>query len=196
MAKDNRRAAKLWKRLVQSYGARFSDTYGEEPNELWATAIADLSDEQIAYGIRAVQRETPIHPPTLGQFVKACNEMPSPRASSDSGPSLQEQLTAYVVITRPSMDRAQRAAPWTFVYREWLDPEKPKYQQRCAECSGVLIPAVGPHEGFQVTVLDMLGNKSGHARALRSFKPGPPPTAIQSEVYRDGVRKSYEEMRS
>ncbi len=169
MATD-RRAAKVWKRFLESYGAKWSEAYGPKPLDLWTESIDDLTDGQISYGIRKVIRDTPIFPPTLGQFVQACNDMPVPKV--ESGPSLQEQLVAYVVLKHPNMPRRQMAAPWTYLYREWVDGSKPKHLQRCAECSGVLIPAADSAEGFREMVIDMMGDQELHPRVLKSFKPG------------------------
>lgn len=174
----DKRAERVWVRLVQSYGSRVAESYGREMPKPWFEAIADLTDDQVAYGLRKVIRDTPIHPPTVGQFVAACVDMPQP--VSDSGPSLQAVLSAYVMLTRYPISRdskftadqmRQSSAPWTFLYREWSDQERPKHLQRCAECTGVLVPAAGALPGFRVQVVDMLADQSGHRRALESFKP-------------------------
>lgn len=174
------RASRVWKRMLQIYGARFTESYGEKPTEPWIAAIDDLTDQQIAFGIRQVMRDTPIHPPTLGQFAKACNDMPV--AQANKGPSLQEQLCAYVMVKHfrspplspgPNDRQKQVAMPWTYLYREWIDPDRPKHLQRCAECVGVLIPAFGDQPEYRVMVIDMLADTENHQRAMRSFQPGP-----------------------
>lgn len=176
MASD-RRATKVWKRLVQSYGPRFVEAYGKDPNELWLAAIQDLSDEQIAHGIRQVQRDTPIHPPTLGQFAKACNDMPVPQ-NAEGGPSIQEQLCEYTMLKYFSVARdskfspdqmRQTSQPWTYLYREWFDATRAKGRERCAECTGVLIPACGGLEGFRVNAADMLADADLHRRVMQRF---------------------------
>ena len=184
MATD-KRAQRVWLRLIQAYGSRVAESYGEEMPRPWADAVEDLSDDQIAYGLRKVVRDTPIHPPTLGQFVAACVDMP--QAHTDQGPSIQSQLCAYVMMTQFPIHRdskftpdqmRQSAEPWTYLYREWIDENRPKHLQKCAECTGVLIPSAGDLPGFRVTVAEMLADKAGHAKALRSFEPGPrPPSA-------------------
>jgi hypothetical protein len=114
-------------------------------------------------------RDSPIHPPTLPQFVAACADMPVPKTEV-SGISIQEQLVAYVTLNcHPSIE--QMAKPWTYQYRTWDDPERPKQHQSCAECTGVIVPAVGDRESICVTVISMLGDQEGHARALASFRP-------------------------
>lgn len=165
MATD-KRAKRIWLRLIQAYGSRVAESYGEDMPRPWIDAVADLTDEQIAYGLRKVTRDTPIHPPTLGQFVACCVDFP--QASGDDGPTIQAQLCAYVMRTRYPTDRdskftpdqmRQSSQPWTYLYREWTDDSRPKHAQRCAECTGVMVPAAGALEGFLVMVSDMLGSR-------------------------------------
>jgi hypothetical protein len=183
MRKPDRRMTQVWKRLAQAYGARLADTHGTEMPDSWVEALDVFTDEQLAYGVRHVIRESVNHPPTLGLLLKGCAEMPMAQMAR-GGPSLQEQLCAYVMLTRfpsrldktftPDQSR-QTALPWTYLYRDWVDPERPKGVQRCQECTGVLVPAAGALEGFRVNVMDMLADTEGHQRAMRSFKPGPLP---------------------
>jgi hypothetical protein len=167
-----RREKRVWERLIQSYGSRVAEAYGPEMPKPWSDAIADLTDEQIAYGLRKVNRDTPIYPPTLGQFVAACIDMPS--AAIITGPSVQSILSAYAVLTVGArLHLMQFSFPWTYLYREWIDEEKPKHAQRQAECVGLLIPAWGSeHPEYRIMVIDMLADSDGHARAVESFKPG------------------------
>ncbi len=62
------RSERVWKRLLQAYGARFTDSFGLKPSEPWIAAIEDLTNDQISFGIRACLRLEPVHPPTLGVF--------------------------------------------------------------------------------------------------------------------------------
>lgn len=155
-------AKRVWERLIQSYGSRMADSYGFEMPKSWADAIEDLTDQQITYGLRKVMRDTPIHPPTLGQFVAACVDMP--QGASDSGPTIQARLVAHVMSknfpihrdTKFTPDQMRQASlPWTFLYREWVDEARPKGSQRCAECLGVLVPAAGELAGFRVNVSEI-----------------------------------------
>lgn len=176
----DRRARLVWERLVQAYGSRVAESFGPTIPQPWAEAVDDLTDEQIKFGLRHVVRDSPIHPPSLGQFIKACMDLPIAR--SDKGPSLQEQLAAYASLLIHGKepirdpDRAKQfMLPWTYLYRQWTDSEKPKPIQNCAECVGVMIPAVGEQPEIRIMVIDMLANSMLHQKALRSFEPGPPP---------------------
>jgi hypothetical protein len=198
MGTDNR-SERVWLRLVQAYGSRVADSYGPKMPKPWADAVDDLTDEQIAYGLRKVIRDTPIHPPTLGQFVAACADMPL--AQADQGASIQAQLCAYVMLTRFPSDKdskftqdqvRQSSAPWNYQYREWVDDSKPKHSQNCAECTGVLVPAAGALSGFRVSVIDMLADSAGHAKAMRSFKPGTRP--VSADDWLVAQRRAAERM--
>lgn len=179
----NKRADRVWRRLIEAYGSRVAENYGRDIPKSWSDAIEDLTDEQVIYGLRKVVRDTPIHPPSLGQFVAACVDMP--QAHTDNGPGVQAQLCAYVMLKHfptnrdskftPDQSR-QSGLPWSYLYREWIDENRPKHMQKCAECTGVLVPAAGDLAGFRVNVSEMLADKEGHAKALRSFQPGARPT--------------------
>ena len=193
-ASMDKRAERVWLRLIQAYGSRVAESYGPTMPKIWTDAVEELSDDQIVYGLRKVVRDTPIHPPTLGQFVAACVDMP--QVHTDSGPTIQAQLSAYVMLEHFPKHRdgkftpdqtSQASQPWTYLYREWIDENRPKHMQKCAECTGVLIPAAGDLAGFRVSVADMLADKAGHARAMRSFEPGPRPTRDQRSNWLDAT---------
>ena len=181
MAAKNKRADRVWDRLIQSYGTRVAEAYGANMPKPWVDAVDDFSDEQIAYGLKAVTRASPIHPPTLGQFQQCCSNMPV--ATENAGPSLQEQLCAYATLqlfTR--LKPIEFSRPWTYIYREWWDATRPKGFERCAECRGIVIDLDnGTRLGFSVDA--MQADTQGHQRALRSFRPGPRPTQAQMDTF-------------
>lgn len=191
----SKRADRVWKRLVESYGSRVAENYGRDIPKPWIDAIEDLTDEQVAYGLRKVIRDTPIHPPALGQFVAACVDMP--QANSDTGPSIQAQLCAYATLNlHTRLHPKQFALPWTYLYREWIDENRPKHMQKCAECTGVLIPQWDEeHPAFRFTVADMLADKAGHAKALKSFEPGPLPSAEKRRSWMDASAEYAQKLR-
>lgn len=184
----NKRAERVWDRLIQSYGTRVTDMYGIAMPKPWVDAVDDLSDEQVAYGLRMVLRESPIHPPALGQFMQCCANMPL--AQRNEGPTIQAQLCEYsaqhVHDKAGPMDRMtlwEYSRPWTYVYREWRDETRPKGMEKCAECIGIVIElANGKRIGWSVAA--MLADAAGHAKAMKAFRPGPKPTAAQMETWR------------
>jgi hypothetical protein len=180
MATDPR-ATKLWKRFTQSYGTRFTEAYGAKPTEAWIEAIDALTDEQIAYGTKVVMRESPIHPPALGQFVQASANMPI--AQIAKGPTIQEQLLEYAALKLHGKIKPwEYSRPWTYVYREWWDSTRPRGFERCAECTGVVID-LDDDTRLGFSVVEMLGDAEGHAKAMGMFRPGPSPTEAQIRAY-------------
>jgi len=174
---------------MQSYGTRVVEMYGLEMPKPWVDAVDDLSDEQIAYGLRAVTRESPVHPPALGQFVQCCVNMPV--AQTNDGPTLQAQLCEYAALRlkhlirkdSPPAERWQYSRPWTYCYREWRDETRPKGMEKCAELVGVVIDLDnGKKIGW--TVANMLADTEGHAHVMRNFRPGPLPTEEQMLAHR------------
>ena len=186
MRTKNKRADRVWERLIQSYGTRVAETYGTEMPKPWIDAVEDLSDEQIAYGLKAVTRESPVHPPTLGQFQQCCTSMAV--AQKTSGPSIQEQLCAYATLQLfHRLKPIEFSRPWTYVYREWWDATRPKGFERCAECKGVVIDLDnGDRLGFSTET--MIADTEGHARALRSFRPGPRPSQAQLDAFHAAIQ--------
>jgi hypothetical protein len=147
--------------------------------EAWAEAIEELTDEQIAHGLKTVMRESPIHPPPLGQFVQACMNMPIAQASQL--PNLQSQLCEYAAIKfHGRLKRWEYSRPWTYLYREWFDGSRPKGMEKCAECTGVLIECENG-TAFRITVAEMQADTEGYQRMLRNFRPGPLPARHPTE---------------
>ena len=162
----NNRSERIWLRLIQAYGSRVAESYGEDMPQIWIDAMEHLTDTQIDYGMRKVVRDTPVHPPTLGQFSQACADTPQQKTKGLR--TIQEQLTDFVVRThfpthrdsKFTPDQARQSSlPWTYLYHDWIDDSRPKHSQACAECTGVLVPAAGALPGFKVTVSDMISSR-------------------------------------
>jgi hypothetical protein len=154
-----------------------AEAYGVDIPKPWVDVIEDLTDEQIAHGLKAVTRIEPSFPPTLGVFQKACTDMPLAQAQR-GGPTLQEQLLEYAKAKlkgRVHVGTLDYSGPWTYVYREWFDGK------RCAECVGVVLEL--PNDvrlGFSTA--QMLADTEGHQRAMRMFRPGPAPNRAQRDL--------------
>jgi hypothetical protein len=175
MATKNKRGDRVWDRLIQSYGTRVAEAYGADMPKPWQDAIDDLTDEQIAYGIRAVIGITPIHPPTLGQFTQACSNMPLSQTKPVA--TLQEQLCEYAMLKlRHLYDGINdpkkfwiNSRPWSYVYREWWDATRPRGTEKCAECTGVVIDLDdGKRLGFSVAA--MQADTEVYRIVMRSFR--------------------------
>lgn len=87
--------------------------------------------------------------PTVGALWELHRKVQSPRSTgiTTSGPTLQEQLCAWVAKqVHGRLTPKEFSRPWTYVYREWRDGDK-----RCAECTGVVIERDdGTRLGFKV----------------------------------------------
>ncbi len=184
MERTDRIAVRVWDRLIEAYGTRVIDTFGKAPPPTWVLAIKDLTDSQIAYGLRKVVRDTPIHPPTLGQFVAACVDLPQTFDTGPRPPTIQAELCEYaaqhvhdLVGPKDGMTLLEYGRPWNYVYREWRDETRPKGSEKCCECIGIMIDLGDRRIGWSVAA--MLADREGHAKAQRAFKPGPPPTPEQ-----------------
>jgi hypothetical protein len=98
------------------------------------------------------------------------NAVPEAAPSDQPVATLAAQLCAYAVAKiRPTSGEAAR--PWEYIYREWWIEGKPN-----AELIAVRIER-DTGTVTRVAVADMLGDREGYARALRSFAPGPKPTS-------------------
>lgn len=202
MRNKDKRADRVWDRLIQSYGTRVAEMYGVDMPKPWVDMVDDLSDEQVAYGLKAILRQSPIHPPALGEFLQCCVNMPV--AQRSEGPSIQAQLCEYAALRlkhlirkdAPPSERSQYSRPWVYVYREWWDDARPKGMEKCAECIGIVIDLDnGKRLGWKVS--EMLADHEGHAAVMRNFRPGPLPSHEQMAAYRgtkaSGIGKHPEE---
>lgn len=192
MAMDNR-GKRLWLRLIQVYGARMAESYGDDIPKPWAEAIEDITEEQIAYGLRNIIKITPIHPPTLGQFVQACVNMPISQLKPVA--TLQEQIVEYAALHvhdrdgPKGMTLSEYSMPWTYVYREWWDGTRPKGFEKCAECIGIVIE-FGDGKRIGWSVAAMQADTEYHQRVLSSFNR--PASSQDSKRSRDIKNRAKE----
>lgn len=83
----SRRASKAWDRLRQWYGARLVEQYGDVPPPDWCDVFDRTDDERLEDALLTVRRDSPIHPPTLGQI-----EVAVPKRQASGAPSKPQQL--------------------------------------------------------------------------------------------------------
>ena len=98
MTRPSTRAARTWRRLTQTYGARVVDAYGAACPPDWCAVIA----------VRSKHLQ---HPPTLGEFEAA---IPPRRLATDA--SMPERLAAHVMRTQ-KLCHHQSAASWSYFGR-------------------------------------------------------------------------------
>ncbi len=71
---------KLWVKLAEIYGHRWTSAYGDSESgaaQTWAKALRDLTALQIATGLRACVEGCDDWPPTLPRFRAMCLAIPS-----------------------------------------------------------------------------------------------------------------------
>lgn len=64
----------LWQMMSSMYGHRWTSAYGSEvdPDRVWQATLADVSPEQIKYGMRELARNGDDWPPSAPEFRKLC----------------------------------------------------------------------------------------------------------------------------
>lgn len=65
-------AWRLWERMTEIYGHRWTSSYGEEPNGAWCGVLASLTGDQVKHGLNALLNSTDPWPPTAIQFRQLC----------------------------------------------------------------------------------------------------------------------------
>ena len=80
--------------MTQWWGSRLVDSYGAECPPDWAFLIDRTEDERLTRAMQTLRRETPVHPPTLGQFEAA---IPLKAAAQRKELSVPEILTMEAV---------------------------------------------------------------------------------------------------
>jgi hypothetical protein len=89
---------RLWQRMAENFGHRWSSTYHELPSELWVGTLAELTDDQIARGLHKCIARGDDWPPSAGAFHRLCLG-----TYEDYG--LLDPQAAYTAATRGEMWR-------------------------------------------------------------------------------------------
>ncbi len=66
------RNGKIWHSLVEIFGVRWVNSYGDKPGKIWCQLFDALNDEQIHQGIAHFANEDREHPPPMGNFKAVC----------------------------------------------------------------------------------------------------------------------------
>jgi hypothetical protein len=64
--------AKLWSRMIEMYGHKFTSSYGEVPSDTWSRALSGATAADLAQGVKACFQRQDTWPPTLPEFVEMC----------------------------------------------------------------------------------------------------------------------------
>lgn len=141
--KISRRADRTWKRLATWYGSRLFEQYGENVPEDWALVIDRVDDDRLEQALLDVRRETPIHPPTLGQFE---GKIPG-KSLLPNTPSKSQIICEYVMEKfGKELCKHQLAMPWAYFgpVREFVTKHAGGQVVNQPDPRGARIPACEP----------------------------------------------------
>lgn len=63
------RANKFWQRMLELYGVKWVNSYGDEPTEMWVNLIDSLENYQITWAIKSLMNTGDSFVPTMPQVV-------------------------------------------------------------------------------------------------------------------------------
>ena len=136
LATNNRRASRLWQRMAELYGHKWTSSMGQSPNESWLRAVSALSDEQLKTGINACLYSDDEWPPSLPEFVGRCKArrenaamyrnaplLPAPKSSAETAAeqlaAMRATLKQAPVTKRPALGDGVDDYAWFSARREW-----------------------------------------------------------------------------
>ncbi len=126
--------------MVEWYGTRVAEQYGETPPIDWCKAVDNADDMTVQRGLSLIKSRYLDHPPTLPQFEQA---MRPAEASGARAPNESVQLCEYVMKTRGRiLTPLQVRTSWT-------------YSRDKAGDLVVTVPADGSSPAISVTALEM-----------------------------------------
>ena len=134
------RAKRLWERLIQWYGARLVDQYGDAPPPDWCDVVDRIDNDGVKRGLSIIRNRYVQHPPTLPQFEQAMK----PDTTFCTGPNAAARLSAHVMLhygRRLTTKQISRA--WTYI------------GDSTGGIAGVVIDADGDHCGYRVMLADL-----------------------------------------
>lgn len=147
------RAQRFWDRLVDWYGVRFSDQFGEHPPEDWRRLVDAASNDAVAEVLAEIRSKHVTHPPTFPEVDALFTRAGRPPVAS-LGPTVQERLADWVVRNR-TLTRNQLRMPWSWIGSGDARNRGPGKSDPNFQIVGVIVPADGEHPGYRVMVEDM-----------------------------------------
>lgn len=140
------RAKKMWQRLIEWYGTRIIEQYGEAPPPDWVEAVDAVDNDVIRRGLTTIRSKYVAHPPTFPQFAEAI--APAKRANGVKESTVADQLCAYVSRCYGDMlTPKQLRGPWTYIG---------KTMEGFSEITGVVVDPDGDSQGYRIMVADMV----------------------------------------
>jgi len=63
---------RLWRRMTEIYGHKFTSNFGDQPNESWSRCLSDVSPMKIGAGLNELLTRADPWPPTAIEFRQLC----------------------------------------------------------------------------------------------------------------------------
>lgn len=152
------RAKRVWRRLVEWYGTRLIEQFGEEPPADWCTTVDGIDNDAIERGMNLIRGKYALHPPTFPQFAEAMS--PVREAATGHVQNIPERLAEYVAKNYwARLSPRQQRGPWNYFGRHFDAPDLTgkTIKDWGIEITGVDIPADGDSPRLCITVAHMNG---------------------------------------
>lgn len=82
----------LWRLIGQTWGTRFLEQYGSDPNEAWSEVLSQVDAIAARSALRSLVMEGSPHPPTLPEFVAVAKRHRLAKMREMSSAELLENL--------------------------------------------------------------------------------------------------------
>lgn len=109
---------RLWQRMAEVFGHRWTTSFGKEPNDSWRDGLADMTEDDIRFGLMAIKQGWKSEwPPNMLQFRALC------RPTIDEAHKIHRRLPEpEEVVTR----RKANGLAHVSMIRTLLDTKKEK----------------------------------------------------------------------
>ena len=88
---------RLWLRMTEIYGHKWTSAYGDKPLTIWANALGRFDNNQLKTGLEKMLENNIEWPPTLTEFMALCKpERIEPCHKTARLPKLPERKTISV----------------------------------------------------------------------------------------------------
>lgn len=113
------RAKTVWRQLIEFYGRKFAQEFGELPPDCWASLIDRTPPARMDKGLINLRRKVPTYLPTFSEFESAI-----PVAAFDSGTRPIPELLIEAAMKRVNPCRHQLTMSWPIQQRTVNDDSR------------------------------------------------------------------------
>lgn len=85
------RANKFWQRMLELYGVKWVNSYGDEPTEMWINLIDSLENYQITWAIKSLMNTGDSYVPTMPQVVTLAKSAHKPINPNQAALAAEQQ---------------------------------------------------------------------------------------------------------